>query len=279
VIAQQYTEKSTPSTFHPLGIAFYAPKKHLYVVNHSNSKAGHATIDLLQLDPTGLSATHLQTINDPLMYTPNSVAPLSENEILFTNDHRWSKVHEYWIATLETYLALPTGSLIYLNHKTGESHKLADIPFANGVVLLNSTHLAVSSTLVPAVHIYAYKPDFSEVRLIQKLRPNFAVDNLKLDSDGNLLMAGHPHSIACDIVAKTNKDYDIDGEDATLASAKDRKRAPSGVAEWDGNPDGELKYLYVSNEYGLSTTVIRDNTRKWGAVVGLYETGILTFKP
>jgi hypothetical protein len=58
----------------------------------------------------------------------------------------------------------------------------------------------------------------------------------------------------------------------------ERPRAPSWVAEWDGNPEGKLRHLYVGTEYGTSTSTVRDVKRGVGFVVGLYEPGVLQFE-
>jgi arylesterase / paraoxonase len=268
-------------TYHPLGINFYkgSESKYIFSVNHAHSDSLGSSIEMYELSSDGLSAIYVKTIRDPLMYTPNSVFPISETEILFTNDHKFSHANEFWLAEVETFLALPTGSIVYLNHETGEARVLDQISYANGITTLNSTHMAVSSTLVPAVHIYSYESDWSQITLEQKLRPKFAADNLHLDSDGKLLIAGHPHSILCAIVAKENKLYDFDGNEPKLKAKGEKRRAPSWVVEWDGNGDGILKDLFISNKFGTSTAAVRDVSRNIGMIFGLYEEGVLVFKP
>jgi arylesterase/paraoxonase len=181
------------------------------------------------------------------------------------------------MAVLETYAAFPGGSVIYVDLNTNAFKKIADVPFANGITTLNSTHIAVASTTLPAVLIYQVEPRTKDLMLTKKLRPNFMVDNLSTDTKGHLLMAGHPSPPTLEHVAKTNRYYDLDGTGRGKPAA-DRPRAPSWVAEWDGNIEGTIKDLYVGSEYGTSCGAVRDVDRGLGIIVGLYEKGILLWK-
>ena len=160
---------------------------------------------------------------------------------------------------------------------------MSDPGFANGISFLNSSAVAVASSTTAAVWIYsiveASGADGAAPTLLlsKKVPVPFAPDNISTDRDGKLLIAGHPHAALLDNVAKTNHKYDLDGLTGGL-DAKDRPRAPSWVSEWDGNANGTLRHLYVSSEYGTSTSVVRDVKRGVGFVVGLYEKGILQFK-
>jgi arylesterase / paraoxonase len=231
------------------------------------------------MNSKGNKAVWKKTLTHDLMRTPNSVLPLSDHEVLFTNDHMFKIETNRVLAQIETYLAFPSGSLIYLNTKTNVAHKLAGIPFANGIGRLNNTHIAVSSTTTPAVLIYALSENRDSAILKQKLRPKFCVDNLRVDSNGKLLIAGHPHVSSITKVSETNQHYDLDGSgEARLLPEKDRPRAPSWVVDWDGNPEGTLRDIYIGNDYGTSTTATRDVKRGIGFISGLYEKGILVWK-
>lgn len=263
--------------FHPLGLGYRAQTRTLYVVNHAQSGP---TIEVFEVNKEVTGITHLQTIQHELIHTPNSISPISDHEILITNDHEY-EIRDFKIkATLETYLSYPGGSVIYLNLKTSETRVVArGIPFANGIVLLNSTHVAVASTTTPSFSIYAMNATTHDLELTLKVSVPFWIDNLKLDSAGTLLMAGHPWAPATTKVSKTNHLYDHDGKGEGLA-LEGRPRATSWVAEWDGNAEGKIRDLYVGGlgEFGTSTSIVRDVGRGVGFVAGLYERGILMFK-
>lgn len=264
--------------FHPLGLGYDATTHTLYTVNHAQSGP---TIEIFKLDEeVDASATYLQTIAHPLLHTPNSITPISDHELLITNDHEY-EVRDHKIkATLETYLSYPGGNVIYHNLVTKETKTVAEgIPFANGIVKLNETHVAVASTTTPSFSIYAINATTHDLSLAQKISVPFWIDNLRTDSAGTLLMAGHPWVPALTKVSKTNHLYDHDGKGVGLA-LEERPRAMSWVAEWDGNLEGKIRDLYVGKmgEFGPSTSVVRDLGRGVGFVVGLYERGIMMFK-
>jgi arylesterase/paraoxonase len=266
--------------FHPLGIGFNPRTRTLYVVNHS--PAG-PSIEVLVLAADGLSARHTTTLAHPLLHAPNSVVPVwgSDTQLLVTNDHGFTYESNRLLHALETYLALPLASIVHLDLETGDARVLDRLPFANGVQPLNATHLAVASTGLPAIFIYEVvnRTTHHHLTLVQRLRPQFWADNLSLDADGKLLCAGHPHPFETTEVSKTNRLYNLDGDsgDASLRPESGRPRAPSWVVEWDGNPEGRLRDVLISTEYGTATTASRDTKRKFGMVSGLYEKGLLVY--
>jgi len=267
-----------PATFHPLGIGYSASNQTLYIVNLS---AAGPSIELLALSSSGTSATHVATLRHTLIATPNSVTPLGNDALLFTNDHRFTAAENKLLSTAETWGAYPGGSVVLYNVTSNAARKLAHVPFANGVAVLNSSHVAVASTVMPALLIYELDAAHGTMALRQTIKATFCVDNLKMDSRGKLLVAGHPNPFEFETVAATNHRYNYDGEVADAAALlplEKRPRAPSWVAEWDGNGEGRMEKLYVGYEYGTSTTAVRDAKRGIGFLVGLYDRGIVQWK-
>jgi arylesterase / paraoxonase len=269
-------DKQKRMDLHPLGIAYYEPSKKLYVVNHAKQGPSIEVFTLSGGDGE-LKATFDETITSPLIRTPNSIAPISDDEILVTNDHAIEVRFQPLLAQIETYLAYPGGSVVYHNHKSNETKVLANIPFANGIEFLNTTHVAVASTSTPSVNIYAWNSTLKTLSPKQKLYPPFLPDNLSVDGNGILLIAGHPYAPALTNVAKTNREFDLDGRGEGKPE-KERPRALTWVAEWDGNAQGVLKDLYVGTEYGTGSQAARDVEKGIGFVVGLYEKGIFVWK-
>jgi arylesterase/paraoxonase len=262
--------------FHPLGLGYRAETRTLYVVNHAQSGP---SIEVFEVNKQVTGITHQRTITHPLLHTPNSISPISNHEVYITNDHKHEIRDERIKATLETYLSYPGGSVVYINFKTNTTRIVVDnIPFANGIIVLNSTHLAVASTTTPSVSIYSISPTNRDLTLKLKMSVPFWVDNLKTDSSGTLLMAGHPWAPAVSKIAKTNHLYKYVRDRAEGLPLEERPRAPSWVAEWDGNEEGKTRDLYVGSEFGTSTSVVRDVGRGVGLVVGLYERGVMMFK-
>ncbi|KAK4555862.1 hypothetical protein LTR86_007082 [Recurvomyces mirabilis] len=263
--------------FHPLGIEYIPQSRTLYVVNHAPNGP---RIESFRITVDHQEALHIGTIEHPELRTPNSIAALSPSSLLVTNDHYFEIRKSGVLAKLETYLALPLANVVRLDldisRKAGPPKvtQLARLAFANGVALLNATTMAVSSSAGAAVHVYSspsrFMKDADDVKLSNIIRLPFLPDNLSVDSNGALLIAGAPYAPALEAVSKASADFDK--PDAVQA---DRPKAPSWIAEWT-EKDG-LNDLFVGYDFSTSTTAVRDSGRGIGLAVGLYERGIMTW--
>jgi arylesterase / paraoxonase len=263
-----------PKAIHPVGIALWPPTRTLYVISHQHP----SSLLVFTLNPEGTSATFQRQIIHPLLQTPNSVTPISDHEIYFTNDHLFKVSESPFLAKLESYLAYPGGSVVYFDLSTNTGKKVASVPFANGVALLkDNKRIAVGSTTLPAVLVYNIDTSTHELTLNKTLNAWFLVDNVKVDTAGTLLVAGHPWAPGLEEVSSKNWEFDLDGTgEGKLES--ERPTAGSWVAEWDGNEEGTFRTLYVGMDYGTSSTAVRDVEKGFGLVVGLYEKGIMVWK-
>ncbi|KAL1953360.1 hypothetical protein VTO42DRAFT_2981 [Malbranchea cinnamomea] len=259
--------------FHTLGVAYHEPSSTLFVVNHSNngSRIEAFTLDLAARQPV---ARHKRTIKHPLIHTPNSLAVINENEFYVTNDHHFLTREHRLLAVVETYLAIPGGSVVHVNLATDTYRKVARLPFANGVGFVNSTTLAVASSSKTAVYLYDVNPATRDLSFRSLVRVPFAPDNLRTDKNGKLLIAGHPHLPSLDKWATTRALCNSEeGKDAEVCKSI---VSPSSIAEWAG--EGRLRLLYTGTEYATGATAVRDVGRNVGIMVGLYAHGILVFK-
>ena len=177
----------------------------------------------------------------------------------------------------DPYLAYPGGSVVYFDVSTNTGKKVASVPFANGVALLkDGKRIAVGSTSLPAVLVYTIDASNHELTLNKTLKSSFLVDNLKVDTAGMLLIAGHPWPPGIEEMATRNWEFDLDGTGQGKPESE-RPTAGSWVAEWDGNED-TFRTLYVGMDYGTSCTAVRDVKKGVGIVVGLYEMGIMVWR-
>lgn len=153
---------------------------------------------------------------------------------------------------------------------------LARVPFANGVERLNETALAVASTSASAVLIYEISGEGDKTKLLLKtqLPVPFLPDNLSVDSAGKLLIAGHPHAFSM-IEFAESRDACFSG-DGEVRERACEVRAGTAVAEWEG--EGEVKMLWMGEEFATGSTAVRDGGRGVGVVSGLYERGVLIWR-
>ncbi|KAI2604165.1 uncharacterized protein GGS25DRAFT_507243 [Hypoxylon fragiforme] len=144
--------------FHTLGVVFDEATNTLFAANHRKSGT---TIEMFSLDLEEAKATHFRTIRHPLLHGPNSVTLINSNELLVTNDHHFPIAYSRVLATAETYLSLPIGTVVHVDVSelvkdptaAVEASVVARVPFANGIEFLNSTTLAVASTSKTSVYL------------------------------------------------------------------------------------------------------------------------------
>lgn len=264
-----------PSDFHPIGIDYHPSSQTVFVVNHAESGS---CVEMFKLFPSENAATHIRTVkHDTLLAAPNAVEALSETELLVTNDHYFRIRYKPILAKLETYLGVPGGSVVYIklaSTSTIHAELLARVPFANGIVRLNETMLAVASPNMAAVYLYSMEHGSSMPKLTHQrtFRVPFHPDNLSVDGDGKLLITGHPHSPTLEHVSGNSARCNALGTEGKEGCDV---KAQSWISEWS---EGEgLRTLYVDTEFSTSTTAARDVARDLGFAVGLYERGLMTW--
>ncbi|KAF2141935.1 uncharacterized protein K452DRAFT_227235, partial [Aplosporella prunicola CBS 121167] len=298
----------TSIDFHPLGINYDAATSTLAIVNHASTGP---TIELFSFTPWAgfgrAAAFHVRTIKHPLLHAPNQVLPLSATDFIVTNDHFFTASKAPLLNKAENYLALPGGTVVHVDLSASPDPRnesglataadvkvstLASVPFANGVVRLGDSTLAVASTTRRSVQLFnmtyttegegAEAKTSVDLKLVRELETPFLVDNLSVDSAGTLLAAGHAHAPALAAVEAARESClhvqtykgawgEREWKDAEACTAG--KVSPSWVAEWK---DGEWRDLLVgASVFGCSTTAVRDLKEKKIIVGGLYERGIL----
>lgn len=268
---------SAQDDFHTLGIAYHQETSTLFVTNHA--KAG-SRIELFKLDVASLTANHIRTIKHPLVYAPNGIALISEKEFYVTNAHYFTMGQSKILSRLETFLSLPFGSVVHvsLEHPEIEATVVARVPFANGIEVLNSSTVAVSSTSSGTVVLFN-TPDKLTFEKSGKIRVPFLPDNLSW-SNGKLLIAGHPFVSACYKFAHSrhicNEPGELEGASPEIKEYCANGEATSGVAEW--SEEGGLKHIYSSTEFPTSSTAVKDAKRGVGIITGLYASGILVWR-
>ncbi|GAB7332687.1 hypothetical protein MBLNU13_g04437t1 [Cladosporium sp. NU13] len=258
--------------FHPLGIEYHSESKTLFVINHA--QAG-TRLELFRLWPKDHAATHLRTVIHPHIHSPNSLAIIDEHNLYITNDHFFLSRYNPWLAQLETWLGPSTGNVIHFNMKTNSATVLDRIAFSNGVALINNKTLAVASSSNLKVYIYhAPNDDPPKLYLKHTISVPFLPDNLSVDSNGKLLISGHPHPFSMVAYAKS-RDACRSGVGAEKEKACALKAA-TGVAEWTESEG--LKVLWMSEEFATGSTAVRDAGKGVGIISGLYDEGLLVWK-
>lgn len=258
---------------HPLGLAYDSSSSTLFMVNH---RTDGSRIDLFDIDfaVDRYVAKHRRFIKHPLIHSPNSIAIINNREIYVTNDHFFLIGQHKILSRIETYASLPGGSVIHIDLDTDAVRLMARLPYANGIEFLNATTLAVSSTSSASIYLFGVEPTARNLTLLNTFRVPFMPDNLSVDKNGALLIAGHPHPPSVSKYAATRAlCRSEEGESAEVCKSTS---AGSWISEWTA--EGGRRDLFVDTWYPSSCTALRDVERKTGIATGLYGKGFLVWK-
>ena len=177
--------------FHPHGISFYQTpegKKMLFVVNH---KQLDNTIEIFEYRNDSL--LHQKTISDALLVSPNDVVGVGENAFYFTNDH--NEKASKWRG-IKDLLTIGTGNVCYFDGQKMHSTSIEGIKYANGInISADGKKLYVAST--SGKKILFYDRDIATGMLTKSSEwdANTGVDNIELDTEGNLWVGCHPQML------------------------------------------------------------------------------------
>lgn len=173
--------KSKKSTFHPLGIEYWAPTNTLYVINHGPIIS---TIEIFSVDFAEGSATHIRSFANSMMPNTNSLVLIGKNELFVTNDHIIGARVNISLSQIETYLSPPLATVLYIDLESEDVTVSTRVAWANGITRLNSTTIAVGSTSKPSVYFYSFDPNTKSLTYHSLIKLPFFPDNLSTNSQG-----------------------------------------------------------------------------------------------
>ncbi|KAI2628240.1 hypothetical protein GGS21DRAFT_248786 [Xylaria nigripes] len=274
------------SELRTLGLEYHEPSSTLFVTNHRRQGS---RIEQFHLDLESLTATHKRSLSHPLIRAPNSITVLSESEFFFTNQHYFTARDSprlLWL--LETYMALPIGSIVHariLEDGSVDAAVVGKQAYPNGMALLNETTLAVASTNKRLVYLYSLSADKTQshpsLRSESSIWLDFLPDNLAISkADGALLIAGHPHLPSLNKYSQSRQVCNRPDRYAEGGKKAEEMCASMGAASWvsEWTPGGGLKHVYAGWEYPSSTTAVRDREKGVGIVTGLYAKGLMVWR-
>ena len=185
-------------SFAPHGISLFQTDSTYKVLAINHTPKGHF-IEEFKL--YGKNLTHLETLTDDLIYSPNDVVMIDEHRFYFTNDHKYIR----GLGRLaEDYLGLSISNVIYFD---GTSFReVADgIAYANGINYDAKRNLLfVASPRKFLVKVYSRNDDGS-LTFIEDIQCGTGVDNIEFDIEGNLWIGAHPNLLRFAAYAKGNK--------------------------------------------------------------------------
>ncbi|MBL4905196.1 MAG: SMP-30/gluconolactonase/LRE family protein, partial [Flavobacteriaceae bacterium] len=213
------------SSFAPHGISMLKTDS-VYTVLVVNHKPDGHSIEKFTFD--GDQLIHQKTLTDPSMISPNDVVMIDENRFYFTNDHKYT---EGFGRFLEDYGGRAISNVVYFD---GEQYKEVanGIAYANGINFdSNRNLLFVASPRGFLINVYKRNENGS-LNFIEDIPCGFGVDNIEIDSQGNLWVGGHPNLLRFASYAK--------GKDTT---------SPSEIVKitYKGTGDYHIEPIYLED--------------------------------
>ena len=179
-------ETSWKGNFAPHGISMFRIGPGYYRIMAINHAEGHS-VEVFEWKDSKMS--HLETLKNDLMVSPNDLVMVSENEFYFTNDHKYtSGIGRF----AEDYGGLALSNVIFFD---GTSYRevASGIAYANGINFDSSRKLLyVASPRSFEINVYDVNEDGTLA--FQSIIPcGTGIDNLELDENGDIWTAGHPN--------------------------------------------------------------------------------------
>ncbi|EGN99778.1 hypothetical protein SERLA73DRAFT_179982 [Serpula lacrymans var. lacrymans S7.3] len=234
---------------------------YVYLVNHRPPAYGDAkklgADSVIEVFKTRLGSdvlTHVQTYADQIIITPNDVVGSSDgNSFYFTNDHGLKTGLRRLVSTL---LLTPDSSVGFCHADQGCKYAITGLHSSNGITRgksMNDTFYVADCGLGD-VNVLERQWDNTLV-LTEVIKTGTALDNLALDDDGAVWVAG-----LSDAIGLLTKFSDLSYK---VASSAFRITINSGPSSFYGERYQVDKVFEDSGEIASGTTsVVYDSQRK-----------------
>jgi len=177
--------------FHPHGIDMIrldSLRHRVFVINHADEVNSVEVFTLYNRD----SLVHEETLQDQAMFSPNDIVALGANEFYFTNDKNATST---WGKFQENYLGK---AACKITHYDGQNYRTVaeGLAYANGInydAERGLMYIAGSRGFV--VNVYQ-REESGDLRLLQEIPCETGVDNIELDTNGDLWIGCHPNLMA-----------------------------------------------------------------------------------
>lgn len=176
-----------PFEFFPHGIGLFSDPEgtRLFAVNH---RSDSDSVEIFDVNADG-SLVHVESIVSENLYNANDIVPTGDRTFFLTRDHgsKWTSLRR-----LEDIFALEWSSVIFFDGS--EFRTVADrIAYANGLAIDSSqTFLYVGASTGKAIHIFRVERETGRLLPERVIPVETGVDNLSLEQDKTLWIAGHP---------------------------------------------------------------------------------------
>lgn len=181
------TPDATPE-FRPHGLSLYTDaegRKSIFVINHPLS-GGHK-VEVFDLS-SPLELAHRETIEHPLLISPNDLVAAGPNAFYATNDHANSGG---WARAYEDVLKQDRANVVYV--EGAQARIVADrLTYPNGINMsANGEEVYTTESTDGRLRIYARDPATGDLTLKDAVYLGVGLDNVDVGPDGALWVARH----------------------------------------------------------------------------------------
>ncbi|MEL7487207.1 MAG: SMP-30/gluconolactonase/LRE family protein [Pseudomonadota bacterium] len=231
--------RGAPEAFQPAGLYYYRDATHrrLFAVNAANK-----SIEVFDVAADG-DLTHLETLAERRLTAPNDIVAVGPRAFYVTNGGETDR--DSLMGRFEYWRRAAAGGVLYFNGTAWRS-AANGLRFADGVnVNADATRLYVAETAGKAVKEFVRDPDSGALTYLRETPLSFAPNNISVDVDGALWVAGAPKPLA---VAAHRRI-----EDRTAPSAASRLRLAG-----EGAPatETEIEPVFVDRGETISGATI-----------------------
>ncbi|KAJ6586820.1 hypothetical protein DFH09DRAFT_910051, partial [Mycena vulgaris] len=169
----------------------------IYAVNHrkpadAESAAvtgADSTLEIFKTTVGSAVLTHLHTLRDPVIITPNDVIGSSDGQSLFfTNDHS----AKTGVMRFLSLIGLESGSVGYCDVKAGCKYAIRNVHGANGIARApNNDTIFVANAIGGGINVFERQSDNALLKT-DFISSDRGLDNLSIDKDGVVWAAGLP---------------------------------------------------------------------------------------
>lgn len=178
-----------PSDFQPHGLFLWGDgrgTKRLFVVNHATN--GDEIVEIFDIGDDGF-LSHAESVSFPEMRSPNDVLAVGPRQFYATND---LKNDSGAMLYAEVLLSLPYGSAVYFDGEVGRT-VAKGLAFGNGInISPDGSEVYIAEWTDQQLSIFA-RSENGDLKKRKSISLPTGVDNLDVDSDGNVWVGGQPH--------------------------------------------------------------------------------------
>ncbi|MEL6132885.1 MAG: SMP-30/gluconolactonase/LRE family protein [Bacteroidota bacterium] len=222
------------SPFGPHGISLLPKDSSYQIMAVNHTPTGHS-LEVFELKDQLLQ--HIQTLTHPSIVHPNDVVLVDSQRFYFTNDHAYT---EGIGRLIEDYGGLAISNVVYFDGQTYRE-VAKGIAYANGINIDRKRNLLyVASPRHFLVKVYDIENDGS-LTFVEDIPCGTGVDNIELDTAGNLWIGAHPDLLRFNAYAKGK-----------------RETAPSEVIKiiYRGKEDYSVESIYTEDGTHLSASTV-----------------------